>query len=129
LVYGSSGNVLNPNGVSPGAGWTGLSQNNWYRESTVFNQTTNQIISLSITDLTTNITSTVSPSGWYMLGGLGSQYGANAIRFSGMGPNNAQLIDNVSLDSPDAAPEPASLFLGGMGLVVMAALGRRKGIL
>jgi hypothetical protein len=118
-VYDAGGNLLNPNGVSV---WTGLSQNHWYSESTVFDRSSNRILFVSITDLTTSSTSTFSPGGWYMSGGAGAQFGANAFRFAGFGPTNALLVDNVSLN---AAPEPATLFLMGLGCIALIAFRRR----
>jgi hypothetical protein len=101
--------------------WTGLAQNHWYTESAVFDTNSNRILSLSLTDLTTNLTETISPSGWYMAGGAGAPFGANAFRFSGLGWGNGMLIDNVTLDP---VPEPATLVLAGLGLIALIAFRR-----
>jgi hypothetical protein len=124
-VYDAQGNAQNPNGVSPGAAWTGLLQNHFYSESIVFNQQSNQILAVSITDLTTNSTTTVSPAGWYLSGGANTSSAPNAFRFSGLGQSNGFLIDNVSLNGLDATPEPASFFLMGAGAIALGAFGRR----
>jgi hypothetical protein len=118
-AYDASGHLLNPNAV---AVWAGLAQGEWYRESTVFDTNSNRILSVSITDLTTHLTATFSPSGWYMAGGAGGQFGANAFRFAGLGWSNGMLIDNVSLDP---VPEPATLFLAGLGFIALIAFRRR----
>jgi hypothetical protein len=121
-VYDAQGNPLNPNGVSPGSAWTGLLQNHFYSESMVFDENTNQILAVSITDLTTNSTTTVSPSGWYMDGGTSALFVPNAFRFAGLGPTNGLLVDNVSLSS---VPEPATLLLMGAGIIALIAFRRR----
>ena len=103
--------------------WTGLAQNHWYSESTVFDTNSNRILSLSLTDLTTNLTETISPTGWYMAGGAGAPFGANAFRFAGLGWGNGMLVDNVTLDP---VPEPATLFLAGLGFAALIAFRRRE---
>jgi hypothetical protein len=122
-VYNSANQSLSKS--SAGAAWTGLLQNHWYTESTTFDQSTNRILSVSITDLTTNTTTTVSPAGWYMIGGATPQPAFNALRVTGANNDyaNAIMVDNVTLDA--SVPEPATLALMGMGLLVMAAFRRR----
>ena len=118
-VYNATGTV----GLkTPGAAWTGLSQNHWYSESTSFDKKTNRIFSVSITDLTTGVTTTVSPTDWYMAGGAGGVFGSNAFRFAGLGYTNGELVDNVTLGS---VPEPASLLLTGLGFLALVAFRRR----
>jgi hypothetical protein len=107
----------------PGSAWEGLLQNHFYSESTVFDQSTNEIVSVSITDLTTNSTTTVSPVGWYLSGGANAPFVSNAFRFSGLGPTNGLLIDNVSLN---AVPEPATLLLTGAGIIAVIVFRRRR---
>ena len=48
-----------------------LAINKWYRRSTTFGIDTNRILEISITDLDTNITTTVLPVDRYQLGGPG----------------------------------------------------------
>jgi hypothetical protein len=122
-VYDANGNVQNPSGMIPGSAWEGLLQNHFYSESTVFDQSTNEIVSVSITDLTTNSTTTVSPVGWYLSGGANAPFVSNAFRFSGLGPTNGLLIDNVSLN---AVPEPATLLLTGAGIIAVIVFRRRR---
>ena len=123
-VYNAAGQVQDPNGVTPGSAWTGLLQNHFYSESTVLDEDTNQILSVSITDLTTNSTTTVSPAGWYLGGGANTPPGANAFRFAGLGPTNGLLIDNVSL-GVSSVPEPGAFFLMVAGVIVVSASRRR----
>jgi hypothetical protein len=120
-VYNANGSLINSNGVEA---WSSLLQNHWYNESITFNLATNQVVSASITDLTTHTATTASTAGWYMAGGSAGPPGADTyIRFAGMGQSNAEMIDNVELDG--AAPEPATLALMGIGLFALAALRRR----
>jgi hypothetical protein len=115
-VYDSNGTPM-----SAQTAWTGLSQNHWYRESTVFDLGSKQILSVSLTDLATNSTTTVSPTGWYL--GVSGATAPPSMRFAGFGETNMFLADNVSLDG--SVPEPATLFLMGMGLLVPIAFWRR----
>ena len=119
VVYDASDNLTYQ---TPGAAWTGLSQNHWYIESTRFDVKSNRILSVSITDMTTGVTTTSSPTGWYMLGGANDGIGSNAFRFAGLGYTNAELIDNVTVGS---VPEPASLLLTGLGVLALVAFRRR----
>jgi hypothetical protein len=119
-IYDANGDLLNPDGVVV---WTGLSQNHWYSESTVFDEDSNRIVRVSITDLTANATATFAPGNWYMAGGAaGATSEPNDFRFSGLGQNNAVLVDNVSLSS---VPEPATFLLMGAGIIALIAFRRR----
>lgn len=106
----------------PGPAWANLSLRNWYRQSTLWDFTTNQVLEVSITDLTTGTTTTASPAGWYMVGGAaGGLPIPTAIRtFTGGNDGNITAWDNVSVQ---AVPAPASglVMLGGL-----AAAGRRR---
>ena len=122
-VYDASGNALDPNGVSPGAAWTGLSQNHWYTESTTFSSVSNEIVSVAITDMTTGVTTSASPADWYMYGGATAPAGLDSIRLRGYGATNAALFDNVTLSG--STPEPASFALLAAGLAALACWRRR----
>lgn len=123
-VYDSSGDPLDDDGVSPGLAWTGMSQNHWYTESTTFDTATNEILSVSITDLTADSTTTVEPTGWYMYGGSTPVAGLDSIRLRGYGGTNAMLIDNVALAS-DSVPEPATFPLLAAALAALTVMRRR----
>jgi hypothetical protein len=119
-VFDAAGNPMT---LLPGSAWSLLLQEHWYSETTVFDRPTNRILSVSITDLATNSTTTFSPSDWYMYGGAGGHFSGNAIRFSGSGANNGLLVDNVELDP---VPEPATLALLGTGLGGLIGARRRR---
>jgi hypothetical protein len=123
FVYDASGNALDPNGVSPGAAWTGLNQNHWYTESTTFSTVDNEILSVAITDITAGVTTTVSPTDWYMYGGAAAPAGLDSIRLRGYGASNAALFDNVTLSN--SAPEPAAFAMLAAGLGALACWRRR----
>ena len=85
-------------------GFQGLDTEHWYRWSTTFNLDTNQILQVSMTDLTTNITSTSSPSGRYLEGGAaGGTPPPSGFRLFG-GSNvagaegNTLAFDNVDIE-------------------------------
>jgi hypothetical protein len=110
------------NNQSPGAAWNNLQLNKWYRQSTTFNLATNSIVSVSITDLATNVTTTVNPTGWFLLGGATpTQPIPTAFRvFTGGAVGNVMGWDNISV-----VPEPASTMALGAGLVAMLVRKRR----
>lgn len=101
----------------PGPAWANLSLNHWYRQTTLWDFTTNQVVEMSITDLLTGITTTTNPVGAYMAGGAaGTLPQATAIRtFTGGNDGNITAWDNVSVE---AVPAPASALalLGGLAL-------------
>jgi len=129
-------NVFNAAGVatdnlSPGPAWNNLLVDNWYRESITFDLSTNLITSVSITNLTTGVTNTASPTGWYLTGGANpTQPLPSAIRFFTGGnvvAGNVAGWDNLSIQGA-AVPEPSAfalLALGSLGLAAYACRRRR----
>lgn len=65
--YNSAGTATNL--LSPGPEWNNLNVNHWYRMRQRWNFTTNAILEVSITDLDTNVTTTVNPTDWWLTGG------------------------------------------------------------
>jgi hypothetical protein len=119
--------------------WAGLSQNNWYRVTTVFDVSTKQILSGSLYDLT----GAAALPGWtpsanrYFTGGATSTFMPNAVRMYsstsvGAAPPaiaNAVAWDNLTLDGSDdgaeGVPEPATLAMAGAALAALAWWRRR----
>ena len=110
------------NNLSPGAAWTTLTPNHWYREETRVNFATNQVIMVGITDLTTSVTTTFAPTTWYLNGGSApapTLLRPNGVRmFAGGAAGNVFAFDNL------VVPEPASIVVLGLG--ALAALRRRS---
>jgi hypothetical protein len=65
-VYDAAGTPLN--NQSPGAAWTGLAVDHWYRLTATVNFHTNRLFHVTITDLTTGDTSEADVP-WYLTGG------------------------------------------------------------
>lgn len=111
--------------VSPGADFNNLSLNHWYRQVLTIDFVTNEVLSMSITDLATSETATVALSGIYLGGGANNVLGLpmpDAARlFVGGDPNNTVLFDNVCLE---VIPAPATGMLALLGLG--AATRRRR---
>jgi hypothetical protein len=113
--------------------WMNLAQDHWYRQTTVFDISTKQILSASLTDLTGSSTfSTLTPTDWYFIGGAASTFTPDAIRLFAGGDTvtgNATGWDNISLDSPTAGvpgvPEPATVVMAGAALAALALWRRR----
>jgi uncharacterized protein (TIGR03437 family) len=115
FVYDGAGNSRSDSGVVPGPAWAGLSQKHWYNLATVFDIPSNKILSVTITDLTSHATSTVTPTGWYMAGGASAPFQANAIRITGFAPGNLMVADNVSLDAGSTQIAPTITAVSGAG--------------
>ena len=110
--------------VTPGPEFTGLAFNTWYRNVLVIDFATNEILSMSITDIAANTTTTVSLTGRYLTGGadnvLGLPMPDGARLFTGGDQNNTVLWDNLCLE---VVPAPAT---GMVALLGLGALSRRR---
>ena len=120
------------------AAWAGLSQDNWYRVTTVFDVTTKRILGGSLYDLT-------DASAWpdwapgaarYFTGGSTSTFMPNAMRMYsstsvGAAPPtiaNAVAWDNLTLSALDGGPEvpePATVVMAGAALAALSLWRRR----
>jgi hypothetical protein len=81
-----------------------LHTNNWYGQSTTFDLALNQITSVSITDYTTGVTTSYTPTGWYLNGGPGGgtaplPTGARFFCGGGTGQYTGNIVgwDNLSI--------------------------------
>lgn len=110
-------------GRSPGAAWDNLNPNNWYRQWTTFDFTTNMVTEVGITDLMTGVTSVYNPTDWYLAGGATpTQPMPTALRlFAGGAEGNVMAWDNVSM-----VPEPGTMSLMALGLCGVLFKLRRK---
>lgn len=112
--------------VTPGANpaFSSLLFNHWYRHSLTIDFTTNQLLSISITDLHTSTTTTVAFTDVFLGGGSNNALGLampDAIRmFTGGSPNITTLWDNVCIE---IVPAPAA---GVLGLLGVAMIARRR---
>lgn len=103
-------------------GFQNLDTDHWYRWSTTFSLDTSEILEVSITDLTTNVTSTNNPVDRYLWGGAGGAPTPTGFRlFAGAlnVPGNTLGFDNINI-----VPSPATLALLGLG--GLAGVRRRR---
>ena len=109
---------------SPGPEWQNLSVNHWYRSTTVWDFTTNQVLSVSIQDLTLGgSTTTVNPVGWYLSGGANNVLGQPTptdVRFfcGGTTDGNVVAYDNLDLAPVQAVVLAPVSFNVGLGQTV-----------
>jgi hypothetical protein len=113
---------------SPGAAFQSLSLNHWYRQSVQWDFASNQILSVSIQDLTAGGSNTVidvSGNGWFLTGGqnnvLGQAMATDVRLFASGSAGDLMGYDNFSV-AP--VPEPASIAVLGLG--ALALLRRRR---
>lgn len=117
-------NVFDADGAAlgtqnPGEAWNNLLLNNWYRESFTLDLASNRVLSVSLTDLSTDVTNSFAPTDWYLAGGAtggGLPLPTEIRLFAGGGtPGNISGWDNISMT---AVPEPGSAtFLLSAGLL------------
>ena len=121
-MFDAAGVALN--NQSPGAAWTALQLNHWYRVTHTISFATNQWTETSITDLHTGVTNTANPT-WYMSGGTNPTLPLpTAARFfAGGAAGNAFAADNFTFT---AVPEPGTVIAVGAGLALLIARRRRK---
>jgi hypothetical protein len=104
----------------PGAAWQNLLTNHWYRESTLFRMSDQQILQVSIEDLVTGQVSVVDNPGLHFLNPTGADPTAFRFFTGGGGgvspPGNFLAWDNLAI------PEPASVLLAA----TVALLLRRR---
>ncbi len=112
-VFNAAGTATN--NQSPGAAWTNLDYNHWYRQYVTFDLASNLISQITLVDLHTGDSATATPQGWYLDGGANSTLPLPAsLRFFGGGNiGNVTGWDNISV-----IPTPGTLALfGAAGLL------------
>lgn len=119
-VFDSTG--VATNNLSPGAAWENLDTNRWYRQIIDIDFATNRVLSVTIVDLTSGMSSTASPDGWFMTGGAGSMLALpeDFRFFVGGSDGNIMGWDNILV-----VPAPASL-LAFAGVAGFAGVRRRR---
>ncbi len=119
-VFDASG--MATNNLSPGPAWQNLNTNHWYRQFIDFDFASNRITAVTILDLTTGLSTTANPDGWFLTGGAGSTLDLpDSFRFFiGGASGNSAGLDNIFV-----IPAPASL-LAFAGLAGVAGVRRRR---
>jgi hypothetical protein len=114
------------NNLSPGAAWTNLTLNHWYRLTHRIDFTNNAVVSTTILDLHTGVSNTFNPTGWYLTGGSAPTAPLpTGYRFfaGGTTPGNTNAVDNFTITP---VPEPGTFVAIGAGLALLVARRRRK---
>jgi len=112
---------------SPGAAWTNIPVNHWIHQDTTWSFASNQLLSVTIQDITAgtpSVTTDVSGNGWYLAGGannvLALALPTDIRAFTG-NTQNATGWDNFVVAQ---VPAPGSLAL--LGLAGFAGRRRRR---
>ena len=105
-----------------GPQWNNLPVNHWFRQSHTFDFDSNRILSVSITDLETGVTSTVEPTNWYLNGGAtGRPPLPTALRFFIGGDTvtsgNTAGFDNLVILSGGPFERPSGNSSGGSSAI------------
>ncbi|MEX2219360.1 MAG: MYXO-CTERM sorting domain-containing protein [Phycisphaerales bacterium] len=110
--------------LSPGPAWQNIPVNHWIHEEATFDFTSNQILSVTIQNLTLGtpaVTADVSAMGWYLAGGANNiqarPFPTDIRTFTGNN-QNATGWDNIAI-----VPAPGALALLGLGGLLA---GRRR---
>jgi len=92
-------------GTPPGAPWSNLQPNHWYRCRTEVDLNKNLITEVGIRDLSGGNESVYDPTGWYLIGGATPYPLPDAFRFfgGGGGPGNTSCWDNMGILPKGAA--------------------------
>ncbi|MCC6659325.1 MAG: PEP-CTERM sorting domain-containing protein [Phycisphaerales bacterium] len=111
-VFDAAGVAIN--NASPGAFWTNLQYNHWYRSFVTVDFSTHQVTNVAIIDLHTGQGASAAQTGWYLNGGAASTMPLpDAIRaFAGGNAGNTSGWDNIDIN---LVPAPATLGLLGLG--------------
>lgn len=119
IWFDAAGTQLAESVADPG--FQGLDVDHWYRWSTTIDMASNQILEVSITDLTSGITSTHNPADRYGVGGAGAVPSLTGYRwFVGTSVEGNTLgFDNIEI-----VPAPSALAL--LGLAGFAGMRRRR---
>lgn len=117
---------LATNNLSPGASWSGLQTNHWYRLTHRIDFVNNRLVSTMITDLHTATSATFSTSDWYLQGGSAGGFPRpTGFRFfaGGTVSGNTSATDNFTMT---VVPEPGTFIAIGAGLALLALRRRRS---
>ncbi len=126
LHHDAAGAKISPPGELAGSAWTGLVPGQWYRSTMTIDLTANQVVQVSITDLTTLASSTYGPTDWYLSGGTVGTGSPVALRMftGGAGPGNVMAFDNLTIRSE--IPEASTCLLVGLGALALGVAARRR---
>ena len=121
LKYDAAGLQDAQPGTSPGAAWSNLTPNHWYRFWTTVDLDVNMIVEVGIVDLTTMQQSVFDPTDWFLVGGSAGAPGAPAnFRFFGGGgstPGNFTAWDNTSIAEGTPAQTGACCLADGSCMI------------